>query len=234
MKAFVMSTGASAIHAAAGRARPSSNPLTRALAKALFGLSAMVLTCSASDRGASAAEHDIRICNGYYALCAASICTPTGKTISVNVSGGGTARYPEAECTCPIFSGKAIADVAGGNMKGSCKPDSPEEIWSLYSVQEYIPQEINRWLTNARAAAAPVLYCSKHLNLGNQLANCWSFSCDSKRYINGVPVATCSCPIGESPEGAPVAPHTGFVTSAGQDDREFCARHPVGGPISFP
>jgi hypothetical protein len=205
-----------------------------ALAKAVFGLSMMVLACSATDRSASAAEHDLRICTGYYALCAASTCKPTGRTIRVNVSGGGTAEYQEAECTCPIVSGKAIADVAGGNMKGSCETESPDQIWSLYGPKEYIPQQLNGWSTRPREAAAPLLYCSKHFNLGNQLANCWSFSCNSKRYVNGVPVATCSCPIGESPDGTPVAPHTGFVTQAGQDDPEFCARHPVGGPISFP
>jgi hypothetical protein len=139
MKAFgTSSDAASAVRAAAARARRLWNAQPSALATAVFGLSTMILACSATDRAASAAEHDIRICTGYYALCAASTCKPTGRTISVNVSGGGTAQYPEAECTCPILSGQAIADVAGGNMKGSCEAESPEQVWSLYAPKEYI------------------------------------------------------------------------------------------------
>ena len=42
--------------------------------------------------------------------------------IKLNVTGGGTAFFPEADCTRPIFSGEAIADLTGGNMQGSCKP----------------------------------------------------------------------------------------------------------------
>jgi hypothetical protein len=199
----------------------------------LFGLSVTVLACSVAGRSAMAAEHQLRICKGYFALCAASLCKPTGGTIDVNVNGG-TATFPAAQCTCPIFTGEAIADVAGGNMKGSCETTSTGKIWSLYSVRTNIPQEINGWATTAHATDAPTLYCGKHLNLGSQLVNCWSFSCNSKRYINGVPVATCTCPIGEAPDGTAVKPHTGFVTQAGQGEDKYCAAHPVGGPISLP
>lgn len=205
------------------------------LVEAGFGVAAMILAGAASDRCASAAQaHDFRICSGYYALCAASTCQPTGKSITVNVSGGGTARYPEAECTCPVESGEAIADVVGGNMKGSCKPAAEGELWSLYAVKKEIPQAINHWVTNGPAAQAPLLYCSKDFNQGNQLANCFSFACNNERYVNGVPVASCYCPLGEGLEGTMVAPHTAFVTQAGQDDYSFCAEHPVGGPVSFP
>lgn len=205
------------------------------LIKAALGLPAMILAGAAVDRGALAAEaHDFRICTGYYALCAASTCTPTGKTITVKVAGGGTARYPEAECTCPVESGKAIADVVGGNMQGSCQRPGEGAIWSLYDPKQYIPQQINHWATTGPAAEAPVQFCSKNFNLGNQLVNCFSFACNDERYINGVPVATCYCPIGEGLEGTSVAPHTGFATQAGQDDYSFCADHPVGGPISMP
>jgi hypothetical protein len=220
--------------------RRTSNPGARSAARvrlitAAFGLPAMILAGAAINGSASAAdEHSFKICSGYYALCAASTCTPTGKTITVNVSGGGTARYPEAECTCPVESGKAIADVVGGNMRGSCQPPGEGEIWSLYDPKQYIPQEINHWVPTGPAAEAPLLYCSKNFNLGNQLVNCFSFACNNERYINGVPVASCYCPIGEGLEGTAVAPHTGFVTQAGQDDYSFCADHPVGGPISMP
>jgi hypothetical protein len=205
------------------------------LVKAAFALSAMILACSATDRTASAGdEHEFKVCSGYFALCAASTCKPTGKTITVNLSGGGTARYPEAECTCPVESGEAIADLVGGNMKGSCEPPAPGEIWSLYALRKHIPQEINEWVPTGPKAAAPLLFCSKHFNLGSQLVNCFSFACNAERYINGVPVATCYCPIGESLEGTSVVPHTAFVTQAGQSDDRYCAEHPVGGPISLP
>jgi hypothetical protein len=200
-----------------------------------IGLPAMILAGAVTVGSALAAEeHDFRICSGYYALCAASTCSPTGKTITVNVSGGGTARFPEAECTCPVEAGDAIADVVGGNMQGSCQPPGRGEIWSLYDAKKYIPQEINRWVTTGPAAQAPLQYCSKDFNLGSQLVNCFSFACSDERYINGVPVVTCDCPIGEGLEGTAVAPHTGFVTQAGQDDYTYCGDHPVGGPISMP
>ena len=207
-----------------------------ALARAAFAVGALVLACSAADRPAAAAakDHDFRICGGYYALCAASTCKPTGKMITVNVTGGGTARFPEAECTCPIESGQAVADVAGGNMKGSCEPPAAGEIWSLYDPKKHIPQAITGWVPTGAAAEAPLLSCSKQLNLGHQLVNCFSFACNAERYINGVPVASCYCPIGEGLEGTPVAPHTSFVTQAGQGDNAYCAEHPVGGPVSFP
>ena len=115
-----MRTGHSAfIGAAAGDANLAK--IDDALVKILFGLSAMILACSPAGRVAAAAEgHEFRICSGYFALCAASTCQPTGKKIKVNVPDDGTARFPEADCTCPIFFGDAIADVTGGNMKGSC------------------------------------------------------------------------------------------------------------------
>ncbi|HTV44335.1 MAG TPA: hypothetical protein VMF05_03380 [Stellaceae bacterium] len=205
------------------------------LIKAAFGLATMLVAGAATGRPAAAVErHDFRICTGYYALCAASTCTPTGKTITVNVASGGTAKFPEVECTCPIESGDAIADVDGGNMRGSCATPGPGTVWSLYSPKKEIPQAINQWVTTGPGAEAPLLYCAKEFNLGAQIANCFSFACNNERYINGVPVASCYCPLGESPSGTMVAPHTGFVTQAGQDNYEYCAAHPVAGPISTP
>jgi hypothetical protein len=183
-------------------------------------------------------DHDFQICSGYFALCAASTCQPINhKTITVNVTGDGTAEFPQADCTCPIFSGHAIADVTGGNMTGSCEPPEPGKIWSLYSVRAEIPQAINGWEPTGTEAAAPPQVCSKSTRKNpnnNQLVNCFSFLCDSETYINGVPVVTCHCPIGESLAGTTVNPGTAFVTQAGQGDQTFCAKLPVGGPISLP
>src|SRR5215510_1396250 len=92
-------------------------------------------------------QHDFRYCVGDYALCAASTCTPTGGTIEVNTATG-TAPFPAAECTCPIFNGPALADVNGGNMVGHCDPPkvvngkpTDDGVWSLYAPIGHIPQE---------------------------------------------------------------------------------------------
>jgi hypothetical protein len=203
--------------------------------KALSGLSAVLLAFAPPmvRAGETGGGHDYQFCSGYLALCAASTCKPTGKHITVNITGGGTATFPEVECTCPIFSGQALADVTGGNMQGSCEPPGPGQIWSLYSYKKDIPQKINNWVPTGPEASAPPQVCPKNLNLANKISNCFSFACDSESYINGVPVATCHCPMGESFAGTPVAPHTDFVTQAGQGDQQFCADHPVSLPIAL-
>jgi hypothetical protein len=40
--------------------------------------------------------------------------------------------------------------------------------------------------------------------------NCFSFACNTERYINGVPVATCDCALGESPVISPFDPKQRF------------------------
>jgi hypothetical protein len=205
------------------------------LRKLLFSLSAVLLVFAPPVAHADGASggHDYQFCNGYFALCAASTCKPTGKHIKVNVTGGGTAIFPEVDCTCPIFSGPALADVTGGNMQGSCEPPGPGQIWSLYSFKTHIPQKINDWVPTGPEAASPPQVCPKSLGVGNQISNCFSLACDSLTYINGVPVATCHCPMGESFAGTPVAPQTAFATQAGQGNKEFCSQHPVSVPISL-
>ncbi len=199
-----------------------------------LGIAALAGSLPGPAEAASPSGHDFKYCNGYFALCAASTCRPTGGTVTVNVTGGGTAQFPEADCTCPIFYGQAIADLAGGNMSGSCKQPAADQLWSLFTTTKYIPQEINGWAQSGRAALAPPQFCSKSLNLGNKLVNCFSFACDSETFVNGVPVATCHCAIGESFEGTPVRPHTTFWTDAGQGDPAFCAAYPAAVPLSFP
>jgi hypothetical protein len=204
------------------------------LLKTLLSLNALLLcaTGSAIAQSSSATTgHDYRLCSGYYALCAASTCTPTGKMITVNVTSGGTAEFPEVDCTCPVFSGEGLGDVNGGNMQGSCKPPGPGEIWSLFSPQKDIAQKINHWVPTGPAAAAPPQVCPASLGQGDELSNCFSFACDSETWINNVPVVTCHCPMGESFAGTPVAPDTAFATQAGQGKQRFCFKHPVSGPI---
>jgi hypothetical protein len=120
-------------------------------------------------------------------------------------------------------------------MQGSCEPPPGSgQIWSTYQPRPNIPQALTNWVPTLPEAAAPPLFCPKVPPLGNELVNCFSFLCDSQRYINNVPVVTCHCPIGESLAGTPVPPRTAFLTQAGQGDQEFCAMHPVSGPISLP
>ena len=199
--------------------------------KIVLGLAAVLLLFAPTARSGGAAEvYDFQICHGYFALCAASTCTPTGKQITVKTATGGTATFPEADCTCPVVLGPSIANLAGGNMQGSCEPPRPDTIWSTYQPRPNIPQALTDWVQ----APAPPLFCPKRLGLGNQLVNCFSFLCDSQTYINNVPVVTCHCPIGESLAGTPVAPATAFLTQAGQGDPAYCAMHPVSGPLSIP
>jgi hypothetical protein len=204
--------------------------------RVVFGLAAVLsVFAPPTVRPAGAAEvYDFQICGGYFALCAASPCTPTGKQITVRTATGGTATFPAADCTCPVVLGPSIANLAGGNMQGSCKPPGPGQIWSTYQPRPNIPQAVTNWIPTLPEAAAPPQFCPKTTPPGDQLVNCFSFRCDSQTYINNVPVVTCHCPIGESLAGTPVAPATAFLTQAGQGDSAYCAMHPVSGPLSIP
>lgn len=205
------------------------------LSRVVFGLNVVLLAFAppAAHPGRAAEVYDFQICHGYFALCAASTCKPTGGQITVRIATGGTATFPEADCTCPVILGPSIANLAGGNMQGSCEP-SPDTIWSTYQPRPNIPQALTNWVPTVPEASAPPLFCPKVPPLGNQLVNCFSFLCDTQTYINNVPVVTCHCPIGESLAGTPVPPHTAFLTQAGQGDPAYCAMHPVSGPLSIP
>jgi hypothetical protein len=207
--------------------------------KIVFGLAAVFFVLATARPAAAAEVYDFQFCRGYFALCAASTCTPKpGQTITVRTATGGTAVFPAADCTCPVILGVSIANLAGGNMQGSCEPpaDQPGTIWSTFQPRPNIPQALTNWVPTPPEAAAPPLFCPKSPPLGNQSVNCFSFLCDSLTYIpdTDVPVATCHCPIGESLAGTPVAPATAFLTQAGQGDPAYCAMHPVSGPLSVP
>ena len=75
---------------------------------------------------------DIMICNGEYALCAASGSTPTGKVIMVK----GKA-FQEGMAVCPILKGRSVAN--GSLMKNSCDAP-PGKVWSLFSTVSEAPQ----------------------------------------------------------------------------------------------
>jgi hypothetical protein len=163
----------------------------------------------------------IALCDGDYALCAASTCTRTGKTITTN--DGQT--WPEVICTCPILKGKAIADLTGGNMKGSCAAPTGQ-VWSLFAPKVFYPQEASNFVTTPKSATkASVQACSGKFAPGS--TNCWSMICNIGKTINGSPTAECKCPIRQIQFG------TEFLTEAGQGDQSVCTQHPVAAPDIF-
>jgi hypothetical protein len=205
--------------------------------KAVFGLAAVLLLFAPpTARPGGAAEAtapDLQICSGYFALCAASTCTPTGKKIAVNTATG-TTPFDEADCTCPVILGQSLANLSGGNMQGSCDPPEPGQIWSEYELRPDIPQAITNWVPHLPEDAITPQICPASLNLGNQYAQCFSFSCDDETYINNVPVVTCHCAIGATLTGTHAPAHSSFLIVAGQGDERYCAEHPVSNVISIP
>lgn len=168
------------------------------------------------------------LCHGTYALCAAAICTPTNGTIEVNTATG-TAPFSAATCTCPVYKGWALADVNGGNMKGSCASPGPNQIWSLYSSKSNMPQQTNNWSHKPADTSAPFQLCAASDSLGASFANCFSFACSlDKKRQKGRRTATCICPLGENLNGTPVLADTAFLTPAGQCNSSVCGEYPVG------
>lgn len=178
-------------------------------------------------------------CAGEFAYCGASTCRPTGRTIVVKEDGGKyTRKYPEATCKCPVIT-KEIAVQNGaslhgfaalneGNMNGSCRPPSKGTIWSYAAVDiPLFPQE---------STSPPFKMAQSNLQTcpagsGTEV-NCWNFLCKiDKKPINGAKMATCFCPIGESPLGHPAPSSDGFLTAAGgyyDNPTKACSMYPVG------
>ena len=165
----------------------------------------------------SAFAGGIDICDGEYALCAASTCKPTGKTIT----GNNGIPYPEVECRCPILNGRAIADTTAGNMQGSCTATDDKHVWSLFAPKLFYPQEASNFSPFIWNQKATIQKCDASLNLGNKSSNCFSWNCT--KGADGI--AICSCPTGQ------VAASTTFLTEAGQGDPSACSQYPVSLPI---
>ena len=165
----------------------------------------------------SSAQAGLTLCQGKYALCAASTCQPTGKMISTN--DGNT--YPEVVCKCPVLDGEAIADTTMGNMKGSCAPTDSEHVWSLFAPKKYYPQEASGFSKLPEKMKTVVQKCDASLNQGYEASNCFSFNCKS----GPDNIAICRCPMGQVPAS------TTFLTEAGQGNPEACYQHPVSLPV---
>jgi len=180
-------------------------------------------------------------CKGEFALCAASTCKLTGRNIKVNIADGkSTKEYPEVVCKCPIITeeiamanGKPLSALAGvnqGNMKGSCAVPSPDKIWSLFAPLAVYPQESTTPQFQSKQFSQQV--CSTGTG-----SNCFSFLCTrDKEATNGVKTATCSCPAGENPFGAPtqnsqfLAAAGAYYTSAQGGPQAACNQYPVSIP----
>ncbi|MBV8892243.1 MAG: hypothetical protein JO266_09795 [Acidobacteria bacterium] len=210
-----------------------SNPI----AKVVFAVAGILIALApptARAGGAAGATPDFRFCQGYFALCAASTCTPTGNQIAVNTINGGTRNFPEADCTCPVILGTSIANLSGGNMQGSCDAGAGH-LWSTYQARPDIPQALTNWIAHLPEDAAPPQVCPGRPN--RQYAQCFSFSCDidlTQPYINNVPVVTCHCAIGATLAGLPAPPASSFPTQAGQGDQAICDQLPIGNVIQIP
>jgi len=172
-------------------------------------LLALLLFCG------SAQAHILAICNGDYALCAASSTTPTGKLMTINGK-----VFKEGVAVCPILNGKAIANM--DLMNNSCK-SLPNKVWSLFGVPPVTnyPQAPN-WNT------VPAQFRS--FTIGDTpttgMSNMWSFPCDIQaKKVNGVRLASCYGPIMESPwDGNHVKQGQSAFTQA-----PIGATYPVGG-----
>ena len=168
-------------------------------------LLALILFC------ANASAADLMICNGEYALCAASGSTPTGKTITVKGK-----VFQEGMAVCPVLTGRSVANPA--LMNNSCDAP-PGKVWSLFSTVSEAPQAPS-W------AVAPLVQRTFTLGKDSSMSNQWSFICDKQaKKINNVQLAFCYGPINESPfTNGHIKPGAKIIT-----DAPVGVLNPVGG-----
>ena len=175
--------------------------------KNLLALSILIST------GAQA--HVLSVCEGEFALCAASAATPTGNTIVVN---GVT--FKEGKSVCPVLTGQSIANLE--LMNGSCAAPKGK-VWSLFSVKTEYPQAPT-WDV---VTATPRQFVTTSAP-GGGMSNMWSFLCDKQiKKVNGVTLADCYGPINESPWNNGAVP----VGTAAFTQASVGAANPVGGTL---
>ncbi len=154
---------------------------------------------------------ELMICNGEYALCAASGSTPTGKKIMVKGK-----EFAEGMAVCPVLTGRSVAN--GALMNKSCDAP-PGKVWSLFSTVTEAPQAPT-W------AVAPLVHRTFVLSKTEGMSNMWSFICDKQtKKTNGAQLASCYGPINESPfTNGHIKPGSTIIT-----DAPVGALNPVGG-----
>ena len=87
--------------------------------KVVFGLAVVLLVFAPpTARSSRAAEvYDFQICNGYFALCAASTCTPTGNQITVKPQPAALRRSRRRIVRVQSFSGRRLPTWPGATCK---------------------------------------------------------------------------------------------------------------------
>lgn len=161
--------------------------------------------------------HTLAMCDGEYALCAASSTVANGNLITVNGK-----QFKEGVAVCPVLTGTAIANL--DLMNGSC--NAPKgKVWSLFGV----PVPATYPQAPSWNSVAPVTRSfTTELGQGKGMSNMWSFLCTKRaKPVNGVTLADCVGPINESPWNADhVKPGTKAFTMA-----PLGAVDPVGGNL---
>ena len=183
---------------------------------------AVVFCCALGFWSATAfaqAPEGLTICNGQFALCAASACKPTGGTIT-NSSG---VEYPEVICTCPILKGPNLADLDAGNMQGSCEPTDANHVWSTFWPRFEYPRQQNDFSHNPKEMRGSIQECPAELKQGFNASNCFSWNCE----IDANGLAICRCPMGQSPEDTPF-----LIETLPEEFPQRCFEHPVSLPLS--
>ena len=93
--------------------------------KVVFGLTAVLLVFApptARPGGAAEAISDFRFCQGYFALCAASTCMPTGSQIAVNTITGRTRNFPPGGLHVSGHSGYVDCQLGRGQHERLLRP----------------------------------------------------------------------------------------------------------------
>lgn len=132
-----------------------------------------------------------------FALCAASTCVATGG----NVKDNQGMKHKAVSCECPIIDGDNIADLNGGNMKGSCTSSDPNVVYSTFEFSDSFPQLISgTW----QDAPSVMQVCPSQ----DSFSQCWNWQCTRDGTQNGIALAACTCPMEKTGDS--------FVTQAGQ------------------
>ncbi len=175
----------------------------------------LFFTAGAASASPGRSSRQLTVCHDTeFALCAASTCTATGGTVKNNQGK----KYPAVSCECPIVVGDNIADLNGGNMKGSCTSSNPNIVYSTFEFSDSFPQLIDgTW----QDAPSVMQVCPSQ----DSFSQCWNWQCTRDGTQNGVELAACTCPMEKTSDS--------FVTQAGQGDSSACAELPVGGPLFF-
>lgn len=187
----------------------------QALPLMAIALVSAVMFFTAIAAQARSAPRQLTICHDTeFALCAASTCVATGGFVRDNQG----MKHPAVSCECPVLEGDNIADLNGGNMKGSCTSSDPTVVYSTFEFSDSFPQLIaDTW----QEAPSVEQVCPSQFSF----SQCWNWQCVRIGTQNGVELAECTCPMEKTSDS--------FVTQAGQGDSSACAELPVGGPLFF-